>query len=205
MSNSSYFTLLRKSKENLQFSDKLIDEFIVSKYNEMTLLNNNKVSSIEEMKKEISNYYPINSFKYISIKDKNEYDVVFQFHFTSGFNVLKEEFNLNPYNKYSDIIIDVNLSKDMLCAIDYILSRNYSHKFEDILNNYYIDVFGNLIPKFQYRFSDKIDLDEYELEEMEKEGIYYLKKCRDILASYILIDKENTLNEAEYILLYSIA
>jgi hypothetical protein len=205
MSNSSYFTLLRKSKENLQFSNKLIEEFIISKYNEMMFMNNNKATSVEEMQKEISNYYPITTFKYISIKNKNEYDVVFQFHFTSGFNVLKDEFNLNPYNKYSDIIIDLNLAKEMLIAIDYILSRDYSHKFEDILNNYYINVFGDLIPNFQYRFNDKPDLDEFESEELEKEGFYYLKKCRDIIAAYILIEKENTLNEAEYILLYSVA
>lgn len=207
MASGSYFTLLRKTKNNLKFSDKFIEEFIIHKYKEAAVFNTtlNVQTAIEDMKKGLCDYHQISTFKYLSLKDNYELDVIMELHFTSGFKILKEEFNMNSYNVNCIKVFDINLCKQMKIALDYILSRDYSKKFEDILDNYYIEMFGNEIPYFQYRFNNNFVIPDGDLESEELiiETDYYYKKLRDLFASYILIDRENTLNEAEYYLLYT--
>lgn len=59
MASGSYFTLLRKTKNNLKFSDKFIEEFIIYKYKESSVFNSalNPQTSVEDMKKDLCDYH----------------------------------------------------------------------------------------------------------------------------------------------------
>jgi hypothetical protein len=115
---------------------------------------------------------------------------------------------MNAYNKYGEKIITLPTAKEMVQAINYILSLKYSRQTELILNNYYINVFEDLYSPFYRRYSNyKAENEDEDFQnetiEDDKEGIYYLKKLKTTLDTYILLEQENSyINNLEHILIY---
>lgn len=115
--------------------------------------------------------------------------------------MLKDEFNLDSF-KNNELVIDVNMANEIKIAADYLLSRDYSLKFEDILNNYFIDLFGKLLPSYEsFKSNEEIGEDS---NIFENEGRYFLKKTRMLMETFLYMEKEDSLNELEYKLVYQV-
>lgn len=193
----SYFYILRKTKYSKTYSNTIFNKIVEKKrwlYDDL---------KTEKLKLEdIQNYQLFDDFKCISIKNKTEYDILLEAHFTSGFSCLIEEFNMNAYNKFGEITIPMYMAKEMVQAANYILSLNYSRQMELILNNPYLEVFETLYQPFMMRFNSSNEYNE-EVNEYDREGLYYLKKVKQVLDTFILLNDENYFDkETEYVLIY---
>lgn len=193
----SYFYILRKTKYNKVYSTSAFNKIVEEK---RWLYDDFKPEKLSL--NDIQNYQILNDFKCISIQNKTEYDILLDAHFTSGFNCLIEEFNMNAYNKFGEKTIPLYMAKEMAQAVNYILSLNYSKQIELILNNPYLDVFETLYYPFTCRFIHS-DSKDAESNEFDKEGLYFLKKIKNVLDTFILLNDENSFNEeVEYVLVY---
>lgn len=196
----SYFYILRRSENNKVFSKKAFNKIIEEKG---WLYDDFKQEKLDI--KDIQTYQLLNDFKCLSIENKTEYDILLQAHFTSNFTCLIEQFNMNAYNKFGEKIISLATAKQMLQAINYILSLNYSRQTELILNNYFIDVFEDLYSLFYNRYlntsKECIDIQE-QLSYNDKDGLYYLKKIKTVLDTFILLNNQNCFSNLQYVLVY---
>lgn len=124
----------------------------------------------------------ISNTEYINLKDKRKYDILLDLGFCSTFRCLREEFNLDPFRNPT-VEIDISTAKEMRQAIKYLLNYKYSDKVEEIMDNYYIKIFGSEIPEFEYRKNKDIDVesDDY----FSEEGKYALKKFLVALNTFI--------------------
>lgn len=124
----------------------------------------------------------VSNTEFINIDDKRKYDILLDLGFCSTFRCLREEFNLGEI-KNSTIEINVSTAKEMRQAIKYLLNYKYSDKVEEIMDNYYIKVFGSEIPEYEYRKNKDIDVatDDY----FSEEGKYALKKLLVALNAFI--------------------
>lgn len=165
MSSGSYFTIYRKCKNVVLEAEKLQalrNEYIDAVKN--GLFGYNKDNAKDDIPLLLHDGYKSNSYD-LECKNNNFYDNdgilherLLDFHFGSSFTCLKTEFNLNPYiNKESSVFISKDEASKMLQAINYILSNDYSKKFEEILNNKYVDIFGDGYSLFDDRFKQKKD------------------------------------------------
>lgn len=206
MSSGSYFVLLRRSKsiENEKVTDEYIKNFI-DEYNKRNCCLGNETFDNQEFYK-----YPLSfdydfektdHFKWVSFKDHQIYDEIFICRFLSDFTQLREEFNLDSY-KRSELIIDNVLAMKLKMAVDYLLSRNFSLKTEDILNNRYIRILGEILPSYESFLSNKkfTNFNDY----FEKNGHTVLKKLQYLLDSYIWIDNDRDEEQCEYFLIYHV-
>lgn len=206
MSSGSYFLMLRTSKsiENEIVDKKEIQSYI-DDFNKKYTCIGFQSDTFED--KEFYAYpltlehNEINNYKWVSFKTGKIYDEIFCLNFLSDFAQLKEEYALDPFRN-SEMKISFGQAKEMLVAINYLLSRNFSLKTEDILNNHYIRVFGEMLPSYEAflngkRFYENNDLDE-------NESRYVLNKLQSLFNIYIWMENENSLNECEYILLYHV-
>lgn len=141
------------------------------------------------------------SHEYISVLNRFKYIELMNVHFNSALSVLKRYYYLNPFTEHSQIIIDLNSAKLMKQAVLYLLSRNYSFEFEQILDNNYVSVFSELIPIYTtIKYKQEFDL---ELEEESIEGFNILKRILSVVNSYITLESEND-SEEEYLLIYNV-
>jgi len=199
----SYLIILRRNEFNKQYTKKAFNKLVDDK---RWLVDDFKPDKLELS--DLQTFQKINDFKCISIQNRTEYDILLEAHFTSGFNCLIQEFNMNAYNKYGEKIITLPTAKEMVQAINYILSLKYSRQTELILNNYYINVFEDLYSLFYRRYSNyKAENEDEDFQnetiEDDKEGIYYLKKLKTTLDTYILLEQENSyISNLEHILIY---
>jgi hypothetical protein len=134
------------------------------------------------------------------IQSGEVFEDIFNMHFITDFTTLKEAWNMHSLNP--QILINVETAKEILQAIEYILSGNYSEQVENILKNYYISVFGEHYPLYltRYDFGENKEIDSDWLRR-EK---YYLNKTKCALSAFVWLMNENTLNEYKYDLLYCI-
>ena len=178
MSSGSYFTIYRKHKNThltLENLNALKDEYYKS---------NNEFSSKDNTTKCEDNIpllmheaFTAKSYDFDS-KNNKYYDKdgvlhekLLDFHFCSSFTCLKEHFSLNAYKpSQSSIFISTDEAKKMLQAINYILSKKYDKAFEDILDNEYVNLFGNGFSLFDDRFKCHIDRKIY----LDKTGDGYI-------------------------------
>lgn len=83
------------------------------------------------------------------------YTRTLEFTFSSSFGSLVERFNLNPYDpSHSLVTIDSEMAKQMLKAVEYLLLKKYDSDIEEVLDNEYIEIFGECIKEYcdyQYR------------------------------------------------------
>lgn len=170
MASGSYFTIFRKSKSITLPATKL--EMLKAEYMKMNSSlfkeEDDKSSNVPLLMQEDFTYSDCEIDK---AKSNNYYDKdgvlhekLLTFDFCSTFTCLKEKFNLNAYkNSECSVMISKDEARKMLQAIKYVLSGEYSKKFEDILNNEYVQLFGNGYSLFDNRFSkhkDKIYVDK---------------------------------------------
>ena len=205
MAAGSYFVLLRSINENEQYEDEYKVEDFKIKYIEKNNFSKSGNFYINEFHK-----YPLKvdfdfdedkTYKWVSIRNRKIYDQIFKFNFISGYTTLKDEFNLDSF-KNNELVIDVNMANDIKLAIDYLLSRDYSLKFEDILNNYFIDLFGKLLPSYESFKSNEEICEDSNI--FENEGRYFLKKTKVLMDAFLYMEKEDSLNELEYKLVYQV-
>lgn len=165
MSSGSYFTIYRKKincKASQEWLDALKNEYFLS--NKSSCLFKDGASE-DEMKKDIplfmdSEFKSKSSYDEDSKKTNIYYDKdgivhekLLDFHFGSAFTCLREHFALNPYKlSQSSVVVSKADAEKMLQAIEYVLSEEYSKKFESVLNNEYVKMFGDGYTLFDNRF-----------------------------------------------------
>jgi hypothetical protein len=196
MAHGSYFIILRYNNSiNKDLAQKVIDDnkILKDEWNDKTIDIN-----------DVYDYFPVNikTHEYINIKNGKTYSELLNVHFNSVFKSLIEEFNMNPYNKTSQIILNYNITSKMIQAINYILSNNYNKDFEKILDNYYLKVFEDLYPDFYNRFNNNFE-EYYELKNENDEAISILNRVLHTLNTYKLMQDENDINKDEILLVYN--
>ena len=232
MSSGSYFTIYRKCSKHIvdaNVLDAIKNEYFLENKSGMLCKSDND----EEMKKDIPLLMDA-GFKHEHMHEDNDeshtcYDAngtkhikLLDFHFGSAFTCLKEHFGLNAY-KFSQrsIIVPKSDAEKMLQAIEYVLSQEYSKKFERMLSNEYVDIFGNGYSPFDNRFRntkpsmyvDRIESGKYSIEfsdwqyerevaESDDDVEYVLKKVRACILAYLNAD-ENIWDGEDLVLEYS--
>ena len=183
MSSGSYFTMYRKKsqcKASQDVLDALKNEYFLSNKS-CGIFKDSKDE--DEMKKDIPLFmdseFKASAMSYDEdIKKTNIYydkdgivhEKLLDFHFGSSFTCLKEHFGLNPYKlSQSSVVVSTADAEKMLQAIEYVLGEDYSKKFENVLNNEFVKMFGDGYTPFDNRFKtahrpiyvDKDDDDGY--------------------------------------------
>ena len=230
MSSGSYFTIYRKHK-NIIMQDSMLaslrNEYIKSSQNSMfasrdkqdsndvpqLMLKNFKASSCLEDDDSCNEFYDANGVLH---------ERLLTFHFCSDFTALKDKFNLNAYRyDKQSVFVSKNEAEKILQAIDYLLSREYSQKFEDILNNEYVELLGNGYSVFDNRFKntneelyiDKLSDDGYsvtfgdtqynaEVKESDSSIVFNLKRTKSCIQAFLDAESYDWKNE-ELVLEYS--
>lgn len=168
MSRGSYFTLYRKHSK-IKLDEKALND-LKNEYfqaNKDGIFYSSKDRSDDDMKKDIplvmdSSYKAKCSLEDSEKHSNDYYDrdgilhiKLLEFSFGSMFTCLKEHFNLNPYSfASSSTLISKHEAAKMLQAIEYILAEEYDKKFEKILGNEYVIVFGDGYSPFDNRFKN---------------------------------------------------
>ena len=205
MSSGSYFLILRHVNVAAEVKNKISIDSFVERYKKRILSNTGNVEEyfklpLNEKFEDI--WMPKNTFKWVSTKSYKVYDELGKYDFISGFTALKEYYNLGSYNN-NELIISLNTAKEMKIAIDYILSRDYSLKTEDLLDNSFIRVFGEQLPSYEnfiYKHTPENEVNYGDC--FETEGWYFLMKTQAVLSTFIWLCHENDFDEAEYQLVY---
>lgn len=209
MSSGSYFTIYRKhtnKKVAQDVLDALKEQYRKSNQSSFSssskdpddfpiLMHASFKSELQEDDENCSVYYD---------KDGVVHDKLLEFHFGSSFTCLKEKFRTNAYVfSESSVIVSKAEAEKMLQAIEYVLSEDYSKKFEDILDNEYVEVFGRGFSKFDDRFSsssEKVYIDknddswalsfgdsqwEAEIQRDDEDTCFSLKRVRSCLRAFL--------------------
>lgn len=209
MSSGSYFTIYMKhtkKKVAQDVLDALKEQYRKSNQNSFSssskdpddfpiLMHASFKSELQEDDENCSVYYD---------KDGVVHDKLLEFHFGSSFTCLKEKFRTNAYVfSESSVIVSKAEAEKMLQAIEYVLSEDYSKKFEDILDNEYVEVFGRGFSKFDDRFSsssEKVYIDknddgwtlsfgdsqwEAEIQRDDEDTCFNLKRVRSCLRAFL--------------------
>ena len=132
----------------------------------------------------------------IETKTKNIWTILFPMHFISSFGFFGDELNLNPFNleKCFDEI-SISTAKDILEACKYLLTRKYSYEIENILNNQWIKIFGDILPEYHGEKEKGMVL-SYDTQE----GLAMIDSVRIMMESFINI--HNEYNDEEIKLVY---
>ena len=170
MASGSYFTIFRKSNSITLPADKLevLKAEYMKSHDGLFPKEKDKNCNIPLLMQEdfVHSDYSIKDAKSNNYYDKDGvlHEKLLAFDFCSTFTCLKEKFNLNAYkNAECSVMISQDEARKMLQAIKYVLSGEYNKKFEDILNNEYVQLFGDGYSLFDNRFSkhkDKIYVDK---------------------------------------------
>lgn len=213
MSSGSYFTLYRKNEKAKVGQDviKALEEEYY-KSNKDGLFNNKDDNALRAdipmlMCSSFTAADDIgeknaNGSKFVFYdKDGIRYDKLLEFSFCSTFSGLKKKLDLDPYSyKRASKIISKDEAKKILQAIEYVLSGNYSKKFESILRNEYIEALGNGYSPFDKRFN-KVPNSVY----IDKEGDGYIVNFGDALSDAEAAEEDDgmefSLNQAKTALL----
>lgn len=205
MASGSYFIILRHAKNINQIKNKISIDNFVEQFKKRYLSARKEIDEyfklpLNEKFEDI--WMPENTFQWVSTKSYKVYDEIGKYEFISGFTALKEYYNLDAYNN-SELIISLNTAKEMKIAIDYILSRDYSLKTEDLLNNPFIRAFGEQLPSYEnfiYKHTPENEVNYGDC--FETEGWYFLLKTQAALSTFIWLCHENDFDDAEYQLVY---
>lgn len=206
MSCPSEFIILRKYNNSIIPESQR--EFMYKKFMEDSLFSPNDYMTGNKLKDKdswVAKYLPIPKGEeaislYVNMTTGEVFEDIFNMHFITDFTTLKELWNMHSLNP--QILINVETAKEIIQAIEYILSGNYSEQVENILKNNYISVFGEHYPLYltRYDFGENKEIDSDWLRR-EK---YYLNKAKCALSAFVWLMDENTLNEYKYDLLYCI-
>lgn len=147
----------------------------------------------------MENKLKTNNYNYIETATRKILVPIAEWGFCSSFTVMKDYYNMNPYDRSSYFkelaAEDIRMWKQ---AVDYILQGKYSDSLEQLLDNPFIRLFK----EDGYAFFDKkvLPVDEYMASD--------LRWLQCILASNLgimkndLCDTYNDINKKEYKLLY---
>lgn len=212
MSSGSYFIIYRKYKDNVVPSD-VIDK-IKEEYKKSDRLFNDADQSSSDKDFDLpvlmhesftANSYDDaeRNYNYYD-RDGHLHERLLEFQFGSSFTALKDHFRLNAYRfSESAVLISKNEAEKMLQAINYILNGNYSKSFEDVLNNEYVEIFGDGYSLFDDRFKknrENIYIDKHdesytvtfgdvhldrEIAETDNEIVFSLKRVRSCLQAFL--------------------
>ena len=205
MASGSYFVILRYNNDNKFYDKSIIDNYIVD-FKEYARNRFNSAVNIEKYQK-----LPLNlkfddmfdepkEFRYVSIDTYKIYDEIGTFYFISGFTKLKEFYNMDAFRN-SEVEISLETAQEIKIAAEYLLNRDYSLKTEDLLDNYFIRCLGEQLPSYEHFISGNEEpFDNNDC--FECEGRNFLRKTLDVMRTFIRLMNENSLNEAEYKLIY---
>lgn len=161
MSSGSYMTIYRKLHKNVVSKDKL-DAIREEYYKSNKSACFNADRSEELLRADVpilledgykAEQHCCGQSQLFYDKDGVKHIKLLSFHFSSSFTCLKEHWNLNPYtHSQESVIVSANDVKNLLQAAKYVLSGEYSKKFEEILSNDYVELLGKDYPPFAHRF-----------------------------------------------------
>lgn len=161
MSSGSYMTIYRKLRKNVVSKDRLDairEEYYKSNKGTCFSTDKNEESLRADVPVLLEDGFNAEQScggqsQLFYDKDGIEHFKLLSFHFSSSFTCLKEHWNLNPYTRsQASIIVSAKDAKDLLQAAKYVLSGEYSKKFEEILSNDYVELLGEDYPPFARRF-----------------------------------------------------
>lgn len=177
MASGTIFTILRNKSDNNVF---ISDEVILEKVNSFGKEHNFNFKEIISVN-ELHRYHALDESTFIDIKEHKFVESIFSANFCSSFTAFAEYFNLNAYSlKYDQEIITLNMAKEILQALKYLLNEQYSKSFENILNNPYVKIFSDYSYAYYKWKNPETEAIEDEFEK------YYLIDLHDILSAYIL-------------------
>ena len=234
MSSGSYLTLYRK-----RLGTKLSQAELDALKNEYFLVNKKDMFNTSQDEEKMKADMPVlmevgfkagqNSLaeeeneKQYAYCDANgvKYDKLLEFHFGSYFICLKEKFNLNPDSfSSSAVLVPKHEVEKMLQAIEYILSEEYSKSVERLLNNEYVELFGEGYSLFDKRFKNSrdplyidregknyiVNFNDYSLDremaESDSDVIFNLNHARACFLAYLNAES-NAWDNEEIVLEYS--
>ena len=229
MSSGSYFTIYRKHKSAVAPAEQLNALKEEYKKADEGLFGTSKKNDSAGLPVLMHESYSATPVPYDENENMRYYDSdghlhekLLEFHFGSSFTALKEHLSLNAYKfKDSAVLISRETAEKMLQAVNYVLSKNYSKAFEDVLDNEYADVFGNGYSPFDYRFSKRgkklyidkcsegytVSLGDEQLDretaECDSEAEFSLKRVRSCLQAF-LDAESNEWENVELVLEYSV-
>lgn len=163
MSSGSYFTIYRKNKGKVAgpyIIDALKSEYIKSEQSSMVGIDGKRVKEgtfplfMQKNFKADTSIDDDDTCNEFYDSDGVLHERLLMFEFCSDFTALKEHFRLNAYvyNERSTTV-SRECAEKLLQAADYILSREYNEKFEEILDNKYVELLGDGYSPFDSRFA----------------------------------------------------
>jgi hypothetical protein len=186
MSRGSTFVILRKDKPTAKVTENQVMEQYNSWYNAAG--EQLKFETLPEL-----SYY--NCYSYVDKKSLELLTKLVESDFNSSFTSLIEYYNLSYYqtdSRSDRVVINVSTARSMVQAIKYLLYEDYSKRTEALLDNEWIDVFGeDCIPYREWK--DEMDYED------EDDSQWCLKRLRQILETYLFISSES---DDEITLLY---
>lgn len=200
MSHGSWFLILRSNKSYVTAEQ--IDQFFKKNKN---ILNDSLFKKTKTLD-DICDYFSLDyqNHLYVNVKNRKLYSELLNVHFNSQFNQLKQFYNMNPYNKYCQLVLSYSQAKRMLQTINYIRLRKYDKDFQRILDSEYLNMFEDLDPIFEYRFStiDKQykDSGQYTYQCQLAENIF--NRLFNVLNTYITMVNQKPSND-QFILVYN--
>lgn len=180
MSRGSFFILLR---ENNTIND---NELLLFKQSYLNKINENSYEKYTLDNFNFNQFICLDDYIYIDTINKIKYTELFNLHFISTFSYLKEYWNMSEFNNNPQKVINTNIAKLLLQAIDYILSENYNKQFENILNNQYVNVLASDYPPY-YKFVHNENSYNNEDEFWENETISHLTRMKIIINTFLEI------------------
>lgn len=114
------------------------------------------------------------------------YTRVLEFTFTSSFGELVEGLHLNPYDpSHSLVTIGTEMARQMLKAIEYLLLKKYDSDIEEVLDNEYIEVFGECIKEYRDHQYRKKFPNDTEYVSDDEDDRYALINFRTVLRAFL--------------------
>ena len=109
------------------------------------------------IQKEDSPWMIQKEFRYVTKKDHKLCDLLLEWNFGSGFDCLKQEWNLSPYKfKYSQKVISKDEAEKMLVAVSYLLNGDWSASIEKTIGDKYLALFTDGYSGYSYhRYLDR--------------------------------------------------
>ena len=94
------------------------------------------------IKKEDGPWMIQKDFRYVTKKDHKLCDLLLEWDFGSGFDCLKQEWNLSPHKfKYCQKVISKDEAEKMLVAVSYLLNGDWSASTEKVIGDKYLKLF----------------------------------------------------------------
>lgn len=187
MSRGSTFVILRKERNPNKITEEQFGEYCKNWYTDWKG-NPSDIKDIPEL-------ICYNDTSYVNKNSLELLTKLVEATFTSDFAVLIDYYNLSYYadaGRKDRVILSPETARNMLQAVKYLLSEEYSKSTEELLDNKWIEVFStDWSPYLEWKHKEEFSEDEW--------AQYRMKRLKQIFETYLFINSES---DEEIILLY---